>query len=93
MENWLGQNDWLAGDQYSLADAAMTPYVNRFRMLQLSPMWTEDRPAVTDWFDRIQARPNYTQAISNFVSDADMISYQGLEEWAWSKAQSLLKAA
>jgi glutathione S-transferase len=91
MENWLRLNDWLAGDQYSLADVAMTPYVNRFRMLQLSPMWTEERPALMDWYDRIQARPNYTQAISNFVSDADLVPYKGLDKWAWSKVQSLLK--
>lgn len=93
MENWLRQHDWLAGDRYSLADVAMTPYVNRFRMLQLSPMWTDKRTAVTEWFDRIQARPNFARAISDFVSDADMKPYRGLEEWAWPRAQQLLNAA
>jgi len=93
MENWLGHNDWLASNQYSLADAAITPYVNRLRMLHLSPMWTDGRPAVTNWFNRIQARPNFAKAITDFVSDDDLKSYRGLEEWAWPKAQSLLKAA
>jgi len=92
IENWLGENDWLAGDTYSLADTAMTPYVNRFQMLQLSPMWTENKPAVREWFERIKARPNFTSAITGFVSDADMEPYHGLQEWAWPKARLLLEA-
>jgi glutathione S-transferase len=91
MENWLVGNDWLAGDKYSLADTAITSYMNRFRMLQLSPMWTKKRPAVTDWFDRVQARPNFTSAITDFVSDSDMEPYRGLEDWAWPTVQSLLE--
>jgi len=91
MEDWLQSHDWMAGDKYSLADAALTPYVNRFRMLQLSPMWTEKRPAITAWFDRIQARQNYQDAINAFVSDADMEPYKGLEKWAWPTASKLLE--
>lgn len=93
METRLQTHDWLAGDSYSLADAALTPYVNRMTMLQLSPMWTESRPAITDWFERIQARPNYQKAVAAFQSDADLVPYKGLETWAWASAQKLLKAA
>lgn len=93
MEARLQSHDWLVGDAYSLADAALTPYVNRFTMLQLSPMWTESRPAVTAWFERIKARQNYVKAVANFQSEADMVPYKGLETWAWSSAQKLLRAA
>ena len=93
MDGRLAQHPWLAGEAYSLADAAMTPYVNRFVMLGLSSMWTQSRPNVAAWFDRIMARPSYAAAVTAFVRDADLQGYAALKDWAWSKAQSLLKAA
>jgi glutathione S-transferase len=93
MEAQLQNSSWLAGETYSLADAAVTPYINRFTMLGLSSMWTDTRPLVTDWFRRIQERPSYAKAIGDFVTEADLAPYAGLEDWAWPKAQSLLKAA
>ena len=93
MNAQLAQYPWLAGNSYSLADAAMTPYINRFTMLSLSNMWTQTRPNITAWFERIKARPSYDKAIAAFVTDADMKPYAGLNTWAWGKAEQLLKAA
>jgi glutathione S-transferase len=93
MERELAQQPWLAGQSYSLADAALTPYINRFAMLSLSNMWTQSRPNVTAWFERIKARPSYVAAVSAFVTEADLKGYVGLEDWAWGKVQSLLAAA
>jgi glutathione S-transferase len=93
MDRQLAQRPWLGGEAYSLADAAMTPYINRFTMLHLSDMWTQSRPNVTAWFERIKVRPNYAAAITAFVTEADLKPYAGLQDWAWSKVQSLLKAA
>lgn len=93
MERQLAQRPWLAGENYSLADAAMTPYVNRFAMLSLSNMWTQSRPNIAGWFDRIKERPSYAAAVTAFVTETDMKGYAGLETWAWSKAQSLLQSA
>lgn len=93
MEAELQQRPWLAGDSYSLADAAVTPYVNRFAMLQLANMWTRSRPRVSDWFRRIQERPSFSAAVTAFVTEADMRPYAGLETWAWQRARALLDAA
>ena len=93
MDRQLAQHPWLAGDSYSLADAAVTPYINRFTMLTLSNLWTESRPNVAAWFERIRARPSYQTAIAAFVTEADLKPYAGLQDWAWSKVQSLLSAA
>ena len=93
MDRQLAQHPWLAGDSYSLADAAVTPYINRFTMLTLANLWAQSRPNVTAWFERIKARPSYATAIASFVTEADLKPYAGLQDWAWSKAQSLLKAA
>ncbi len=59
MEDALAQQRWLAGGSCSLADIAMTPYVNRLDMLGMSEMWTGSRPRLTDWFERIKSRPSF----------------------------------
>jgi len=59
MEDALGSRQWLAGDAFSLADIALTPYVNRLDMLGMSEMWTLQRPLLTNWFERIQSRPTF----------------------------------
>jgi len=63
MEAALATDDWLAGHPYSLADAGLTPYVNRMNMLGFSAMWETGRPAVTDWYARARAPRNYSEAI------------------------------
>ncbi|MEM7127119.1 MAG: glutathione S-transferase family protein [Chloroflexota bacterium] len=60
MEAALSNHDWLAGDTFSLADIGLTPYVNRLDMLGMYGLWEGGRrPRVTDWFNRIKARPTF----------------------------------
>lgn len=47
----LDGNDWLAGDAFSLADAAAVPYMVRARALRLSPLWDEQEE-VGSWLER-----------------------------------------
>lgn len=47
----LAAHEWLAGDEYSLADAAALPYMVRARALKLSPLWAE-RGEVAAWLER-----------------------------------------
>ena len=40
MEDALaGGDDWLVGNKFSIADIAMTPYVNRLAMMSMQGMW------------------------------------------------------
>jgi glutathione S-transferase len=63
IEAALQERPWLAGDRFSLADIAVTPYVNRLDMLGMAEMWTRSRPRLTEWFERIKARPSFTPAL------------------------------
>ena len=45
---------FLAGDRYSLADAALTPYVHRLWLLGCDELWSESRPRVKTWYKRIK---------------------------------------
>jgi glutathione S-transferase len=56
-----GGPDWLIGE-FSLADIAMSPYMERLFCLELDFLW-EDKPRVADWFARLRERPAYKKAI------------------------------
>lgn len=59
----LAAGPWLAGDTYSLADIALTPYITRLADMGMSGFWDGAYPAVTDWYARIQARPSHAKTI------------------------------
>jgi ganglioside-induced differentiation-associated protein 1 len=83
MEKALAHRPWLAGDTFSLADIAMTPYVNRLDMLGMAQMWDRTRPQVTAWFARIKARPAFKPAFLDWCPPdltADLLSY-GRQSW------------
>lgn len=91
MEEALQHGPWLAGDRFSLAEIGVIPYVNRLDMLQLSGMWTEKRPRLTDWFARVKARPSFEPALFGFVPPPlrAMMRERGTE--AWPKVRAILK--
>ena len=53
---------WLMGEQFTLADLNLAPFVARLDGLQLVEPWLEDRPHGKKWWRAIQARPSYDQA-------------------------------
>ena len=65
MEARLQHGPWIAGRNFTLADVAMAPMVNRIEVLSRPEMVApEKRPRVADWWKRIQARPGYQTAFS-----------------------------
>jgi len=65
-----GGNDWLVGDKFSIADIAMTPYVNRLAMMSMRGMWENGRlPNVEKWFARIEALPNFRKCLIDWVPE------------------------
>ncbi len=69
MDDQLARTPWLAGDDYTLADVSLTPYVNRVEMLGFGGDWPATRPHLADWFARIQARANFTRAVLDWLPD------------------------
>ena len=69
MEDALASgDDWLVGNKFSIADIAMTPYVNRLAMMSMRGMWENGRlPNVERWFARIESLPNF----KNFLIECD----------------------
>ena len=71
MEKTLGHHSWLAGNTFSLADIAVTPFVERFRENGLDELVDfEQRPNVGEWWSRVQDRQSYEIAFSFQNPDA-----------------------
>ena len=84
MDNALREFEWLAGDTFSLADIALTPYVNRLDMLSMSGMWEAGRlPFVESWFNRIKAMNSFAPAFLEWCPEklTDDLRNFGAQSW------------
>ena len=93
MEKSLAHQLWLAGDTFSLADIAMTPYVNRLDMLGWQQMWEQTRPQVTAWFERIKARPTFKPALLDWCPPALTAELLTFGRQSWPSVEGLLSQA
>lgn len=89
MEEALAQSAYLAGDSYSLADAAVTPYVNRAAMLKMDKLWNK-RPGVAAWLARMRERTSFERAINQFVTDHERKIFDIPADETWLKANAIL---
>jgi glutathione S-transferase len=91
MNETLKQNDWLAGDTYSLADMALVVYVRRLESFMMAPLW-QNLTHLNAWYARIAARPAYEKAI---VAWGDVTGRQRTEhgEAAFPRLQEMWQAA
>ena len=83
---------YLAGDRFSNADAAVTPYILRLELLKLGGMWAQ-YPAVADWWARVRERPSVKASIFERMGETDWAPFKNLSPDPWPKVQTLLRAA
>jgi glutathione S-transferase len=78
----LTKHAWLAGDRYSIADAAFTPYVVRLEHLDVLGL-LDTTPHTADWYRRIKARPSFEDAIRRWENAGylQLMGRQGRENW------------
>ncbi|MBM3527360.1 MAG: glutathione S-transferase family protein [Alphaproteobacteria bacterium] len=83
MDRALADRPWLAGERYSIADAAFTPYVVRLDHLDVMGL-LDSTPRVAGWYRRIQARPSFAHAIVRWenTSYLELMKRQGRENWS-----------
>ena len=92
MEAALAASPYLAGETYSLADVAATPYVNRAAALGMDRLWVGRRPRVEDWFARMRARPSFATAVSGWLTDADRERFDIARDEIWSEISAVMPA-
>lgn len=62
MNEHLQSHNWLAGDNYSLADISLVVYLTRLGSFQMSTLWSE-MTALNKWFEKIISREAYKKAV------------------------------
>lgn len=89
MNETLATQAWLAGDEFSLADAGMAPYFQTLQQFGWSA-WYETRANVADWYARCVARPSYQSGVAADFSDEKRADLLRRGEPAWQKIQDIL---
>ena len=92
MDATLAEQSWLAGDAFSLADAAMAPYFQTLYQFDWVAMY-EANPRVADWYDRCRARGSYQSAVTADFPDDALRSLRDKGRPAWEKIKIHLQAA
>jgi ganglioside-induced differentiation-associated protein 1 len=92
MEQALRDSNWLVEDQFSMADIAMTPYVNRIAALSMEGMWTHGRlPRVQEWFARVRARAAFDPAFVRWMPQSLAMEMRQNGEQSWPKIREALE--
>ncbi|OGA15799.1 MAG: hypothetical protein A3H32_05795 [Betaproteobacteria bacterium RIFCSPLOWO2_02_FULL_63_19] len=89
IEDAMKGGPYVAGNAYSIADIAATPYIWRLQQLRLARIW-DHRPGVAAWFERMQQRPSFDQAINKVVTQEDFDVYRNFQPDPWPRVQEIL---
>lgn len=89
METALADRPWLAGNTYTMADAAVTSFIDRAEILGMDLLWN-GRPRVADWYARIKARPTFKTCLTDWLTDSDRDRYTVPRDEIAAKVQSIL---
>lgn len=89
LDTLLATQPWIAGEAFSLADAAMAPYFQTLYQFGWSD-WYASRAHVADWYARCRARESYQRAVADDFSPAKLTDLAKRGESAWQKIQSII---
>jgi glutathione S-transferase len=67
-EHSLASGDFLVNDDFSLADIAIIPFIDRIAKLRPEILESGKYPRVISWYDRMKSRPAFERAF-NFKDD------------------------
>lgn len=93
MQETLEKSDFLAGNAYSLADAAVTPYANRLFDLGLLGLWAMEAPRVFSWFSAIRERASFVPAIVDYLTGTDKAAFRAIEPEVPMQVKTILDDA
>jgi len=92
MERALQEHPWLVSSQFTMADIALAPYVNRLAALSMRGMWEHGRrPRVEDWFARLQRRPTFRPALQDWVPESLRVEMADNGARSWPEVRALME--
>ena len=88
----LAEGPWLAGEEFSLADAAVIPYILRLDLLHLRDFFAAVK-GVEAWYQRMRARASVKQELLERMRPEDKAPFEKLEPEPWPKVKALVWAS
>jgi glutathione S-transferase len=79
---------WVAGDEFSLADASIAPYFQTLSQFGWDD-WYESRPHVADWYRRVRDRKSYRDGVAADFSPDKLAELKERGREPWKKIISL----
>lgn len=67
-EAQLAKTPYLAGEDYSVADAIFTPLLFRISMVKQTDIYLTPRPKVSDYYSSIKQRPSFKEVFGPSMS-------------------------
>ena len=89
MDAILASNEWLTGNTYTMADSALTPYINRLDMLGFADMWSPHHH-LRRWFDQVRNRPSFEPALFQYLPENLRNDMRSRGRQAWPEVKKLL---
>ncbi|HEX9396944.1 MAG TPA: glutathione S-transferase family protein [Burkholderiales bacterium] len=88
MDEALADGPWLAGAAFSLADAAVIPYILRLDLLKLEKLLNA---RIKAWYARMRERPSVRKEMLERMTPQDRAPFDKLEPDPWLKVKTLLE--
>jgi len=82
MDAALQNGTWLAGGHFSLADAAVIPYILRLDLLRMRRLWKRF-PHIDAWYERMRARPSVKKELLERMTPQDKAPFEKLQPDPW----------
>jgi glutathione S-transferase len=72
MEQALAEGGpWILGERVTLADVNMMPFVARLAYLELLDVWTNKRPHIDTWWERVQQWPSFKTGLGDLITETE----------------------
>lgn len=68
-EDLLAEGPWVCGEQFTLADCTLVPYILRFDHLGQRAVIDSRFPRIARWYAAVQERPSWKTAISDWLPE------------------------
>ena len=92
MDVALKAQPWLSGDAFGLADAGALPYILRLDHLAMTPLLDARlRPRLADWYARVQARPAFGKAVSDWLPAPVVGIFRAGGEAVWKEVEPMTR--
>ena len=92
MDGALQGGSWLAGGHFSLADAAVIPYILRLDLLKLRKFWHRF-PKIDAWYERMRERPSVKKELLERMRPEDKAPFEKIEPDPWQKVEKIAWAS